>query len=210
MPTPLPTLPAVYYGYIKGTYGTLTVGNTAAFQATVSATTAAADLARAQVIADAMVTSWTTTLGPLQPDNVTGWDSRVYPLEFPTSPAALGHVVGTGGNTGILAPVSSAAVIRHTVMRRGRGSQSHSAFSPLTVNEIDGDGLHITAGLVTGLTTEWENWIAGIQAATAAATVPFFVNYVQLSKKGTGAVYPILSTAAESLLGTERSRTPRP
>ncbi len=210
MPNRLPTLPAVYYGYIKGNYGALTIGNTLAFKATTSAATAAADFVRAQVLADAMTLGWTTTLGPLQPNEVTGWDSRVYALEFPTLPAAFGHTSGTGGNTGTLAPVSAAAVIRHTVLRRGRGSQSHSAFSPLTIGEIDGDGLSITGGLQTGLTTEWENWVAGIQTATAAAGVPFSVDYVQLSKKGTGATYPIISTSTDILLGTERSRTPRP
>lgn len=210
MPTPLPTLPAVYYGYIWGKYGTLTIGNIAAFKATVSAATALADYARAQVIADAMPASWVTTLGPLQPNTVIGYDSRVYGLEFPTNPAAVGHTSGAGGNAGTQAPVSAAAVIKHSVLRRGRGSQSHSAFSPLTTGEIADGGLSITAGLQTGLTEEWENWIAAIQLACTEAAVPFEVDYVQLSKKGSGATYPIISTAAESLLGTERSRTPRP
>jgi hypothetical protein len=40
--------------------------------------------------------------------------------------------------------------------------------------------------------------------------VPWNITYVQLSKKGTGSTYPITSTACESLLGTERSRTARP
>lgn len=210
MPTPLPTLPGVYYGYVWGKMGPLTIGNVACFEATDIAATPAGDLERAQVIADAMPLVWTTTLGPLQASSVTGYDSRVYGLGSPTNPAAFGHHTGAGGNSGQRIAVSTAAVIKHNVLRRGRGSQSHSAFSPLTIGEITEDGQSLSGGMVTGLTEEWENWIAGIQAATEAATAAFTVAYVQLSRKGAGATYPIISTAAESLLGTERSRTARP
>lgn len=210
MPTPLPVLPGVYYGYVWGKMGALTVGNVACFKAVVPATTAANDLVRCQVIADAMPLVWTTTLGPLQASSLTGYDSRVYGLQFPVNPAAFGHHTGAGGNAGQRIAVSTAAVIKHNVLRRGRGSQSHSAFSPLTIGEITEDGQSLSGGMVTGLTEEWENWIAGIQAAALAAPDAFVIEYVQLSRKGAGATYPIISTAAESLLGTERSRTARP
>lgn len=209
-PVPLPTLPGVYYGYIKGIYEGLPTGNTVCFKSDDPTVDATQDLAYAQIIADAMGTVWATTLGPLQSDSVAGWDTRVYPLGHPLVPAALGHTTGNGSVIGNLAPVSAAAVIRHGVLRRGRGSQSHSAWSPLVTSQVTTDGKSLADGYRLGLGMEWENWIAGIQAAFVALAPTVTLDYVQLSKKGTGATYPIITTSADSLLGTERSRSPRP
>lgn len=210
MPTPLPVLDGVYYGYIKGTYLGLPTGNTVCFKESTPATTSAAALVRAQVIADQMTANWATTLGPLQPNIVHGWDSRVYALGFPLVPAALGHTTGSGDLAATITAASAAVVIRHGVLRRGRGSQSHSAWSPVPEAYVGADGQTVADSYILGLTEEWENWIAAIQAAYIAATGVGALDYVQLSKKGTGATYPIILTQAEAILGTERSRTARP
>jgi hypothetical protein len=210
MPVPLPVLPAVYYCALWGVYETRRTGITLAFKASVSATTAAVDAVRVQELADALTSSWNTTMGPLYPTGVTGWSSRVYGLEFPLNPAGLGSTTGGGANGGVVAPVSAAAIVRHTVFRRGRGSQSHSAISPLPAASVTDDGTSLRSGPILDITTEYEDFIGAVQAATAAAATPFSVTYVQLSKKGTGATYPIIATQCETLLGTERSRTPRP
>lgn len=210
MPTPLPVLDGVYYGYIKATYNGLPTGNTVCFKESTPATTSTAALAHAQAIADAMASNWVTTLGPAQPGIVVGWDTRVYALGFPLVPAALGHATGHGGLTDPIAPASTAVVIRHGVLRRGRGSQSHSAWSPVPKAYINDDGQTVADSYALVLTEEWENWIAGVQADFIAATGVGALDYVQLSKKGAGATYPIILTVAESVLGTERSRTARP
>lgn len=210
MPTPLPHLPAVYYGQVWGTYNGRRTGVVVTLKATVSATTAAADLTRCGVIAQALTDGWNTTIGPMLPNAVLGWDSRVYGLEFPTNPAALAHTSGHGAGGVNAEPTVVTAVIRHTVLRRGRGSQSHSSISPLIAGTVEVDGETITPGPVAAFTTEWGNFIGGIQAATAAAAVPFNVDYVQLSKKGVGATYPITGSFCDVIPGTERSRTARP
>jgi len=210
MPTPLPTLPAVYYGQVWGTYQGRRTGVVVTLKANTSSATAAGDLVRCQVVAQALTDGWNTTIGPMLPNDVTGWDSRVYGLEFPTNPAAIAHTAGHGAGGVSAEPTVVTAVIRHTVLRRGRGSQSHSSISPLIAGTISSDGETVTAGPVAAFTTEWGNFIGGIQAATAAAATPFTVNYVQLSRKGVGATYPITSSFCDVLPGTERSRTARP
>lgn len=210
MPTPLPVLAGVYYGYIRGTYEGLPTGNTVCFKESVATSSSTAAMDRAQVIATAMTSNWATTLGPLQPNIVTGWDSRVYALGFPVLPAALGHTTGSGGLASAISAASAAVVIRHGVLRRGRGSQSHSAWSPVPKAYVDDNGQNVADSYRLGLTEEWENWIAAIQLAFSDFTTGLDLAYVQLSKKGAGATYPIVLTQAEAILGTERSRTARP
>lgn len=209
MPTPLPVIPAVYYSSLFGSYLGRRTGSIFTWKATVSATTASADLVRCQVLADALTASWDTTMRPLYPSPVIGWDSRVYGLEFPTNPAALGHTTGNGAGGALVAGAPCAAVIRHSVLRRGRGSQSHSAISPLPKNALSDDGTSVLPGPAGNLTAEFENFVAAVVTATQAAPAPFTVELVQLSKKH-ASTFPITSSVCETLVGTERSRTARP
>jgi len=210
MPTPLPVLAGVYYCHLTATYEGLPTGNIFTFQAAIAPSSSSVDQAYAQTIADSLCVQWGTTVAPGLPDVVVGYDSKVYPLGHPLLPAVTGHAAGGGAVSGPVAPVSAALVIRHTVMRRGRGSQSHSAISPLAAASITSDGKSPTSGNITFFTTEFLNFIGQVQADFLAAYAANSIDYVQLSKKGSGATYPITSSAAESLLGTERSRTPRP
>ncbi len=210
MPTPLPVLAGVYYCHLTGTNAGLPTGNIFTFKASVAPSDAVTDQTWAQEIANDLPLEWSTTVGPAYPNDVTGWDCRVYALGHPVLPAVFGHTAGGGADTGILAPVSAAAVIRHSVMRRGRGSQSHSAISPLPAGAITDDGRSLTEGFRVALTEEFNNCIEQTIADFAAFTGGASISYVQLSKLGSGATYPITSSSAETLLGTERSRTPRP
>jgi hypothetical protein len=210
MPTPLPVLPGVYYGHLFGTFAGLPTGNIFAFKTDLNPGSVAEDVSWAQIIATALTTEWVTTVGPLFHAAVVGYDSRVYPLGSPAMPALTAHTSGGGAGTGPSAPVSAALIMRHTVLRRGRGSQSHSAFSPLGAGSISDDGKSPTPGNITAFTEEFDNFIGQVQGVFAAAVPGVGLGYVQVSKKGSGATYPIVASAAESLLGTERSRTPRP
>ncbi len=210
MPTPLPVLVGVYYARIFGDNSGLPTGNIVTWKAQTAPSSVAVDQAYAQTIADSMTANWTTTMGPIYPNDVGGWNSHVYALGSPTLPAVTGFTSGSGASTQPLAPVSAAAIIRHSVMRRGRGSQSHSAISPLTIDQVTSNGRGLDPGFITGYTTEWNNFIGQVQADFATAYPANAIDYVQLSKKGSGATYPITGSNAETLLGTERSRTPRP
>jgi len=210
MPTPLPTLPGVYYCYVFMTFQGRRVGSTVAFKTSSPPPDSDTDLAWSQFLADALPPAWNTDMIPRYPTGVSGTDSRVYPLGHPTLPAATSHATGAGAQSGAVAAVSAAAVIGHRVRRRGRGSQGHTAISPLCIAEIDGTGETVTDAFVTNVTSDFENFIAAVQAAWAVDVPATGLAYVQLSKVGAGATYPIESSAVEKLLGTERSRTPRP
>jgi hypothetical protein len=210
MPTPLPTLPAVYYGYLWMTYQGNRCGSVFTWLCDAAPVNAADDLQNAQWVADSMVSSWNTNMLPRYPSLLTGTDARVYALGHPVMPAALSHTAGTGAAGGDVAPVASAAVIRHTVLRRGRGSQSHTQISPLLVAEIETLGESVKPAFITNMNTDFGNFIGDTQAAFATASGGPTISYVQLSKKGAGATYPITNSFTEALLGTERSRTSRP
>lgn len=210
MPTPLPTLPGVYYAYVWMLNGGLRTGSTFTFKTAAGAGSTADAAFNAQVIADACASSWNTNMLPRYPSDVTGTDSRVYPLQYPALPAAFGHVSGTGAGSPVKAAASAAAVIRHNVVRRGRGSQSHTAISPLQRVEVMDDGTQVTPAFITNVTSDFEDFIAGVQADFTSLGIGGDLEYVQLSKKGSGATYAISGSVVEALLGTERSRTLRP
>jgi hypothetical protein len=210
MPTPLPTLTGVYYGYVWMTYLGRKTGSVFTFKAEVPPADAANDALYAQYVADALVSSWNTNMLPRYPGAVVGTDSRVYALGHPTIPPVFAHASGGGTAGGAVAPVAAAAVIKHNVFRRGRGSQSHTAISPLLDAEISTDGTSVTAAFITNMNSDFGDFIGGVQAAFETASGGAVIDYVQLSRKGAGATYPITSSATEALLGTERSRTARP
>jgi hypothetical protein len=210
MPTPLPTLAAVYYGYVWMTYLGRKSGSVFTFKAQTAPIDAANDALFAQYIADGLVSSWNTNMLPRYPSAVTGTDSRVYALGHPTVPPAFAHASATASGGTVAAASPTAAIIRHSVFRRGRGSQSHTAISPLVRVEVEDTGLTVTAAFITNMDTDFGNFIGGVQAAFNAASGGNDIDYVQLSKKGSGATYPITSSATEALVGSERSRSPRP
>lgn len=210
MPTPLPVLPGVYYGYLHGKTGGLTTGMIFTFKVGNPPADSATDSFYAQTIADSMPHQWNLTVGPTYPNATTGWDSKVYPLGHPLTPPAVGHETGAGAGGVNTAAYPTAIVIRHVVDRRGRGSQSRTSISPVVQTNIDGTGQNVIPGFITGLTDEFENFIAGVQADFATAVPDATLDYVQLSRKGAGATYPILRSFVEQVVGSERSRTLRP
>lgn len=210
MPTPLPTLPGVYYGYVYMTFQGRRVGSTFTFKASSPPPDQPTDEQWAQFVADALVLSWNTNMMPRYDGGVTGTTARVYPLGHPLAPASVSITAATGSAFGDQAAVAAAAVIRHTVHRRGRGSQGHTAISPLQRTEVTTDGQSVTAAFITNMNSDFGDFIGGVQAAWNTDVPSIGLAYVQLSRVGAGATYPILSSATETLLGTERSRTARP
>jgi len=210
MPTPLPVLAGVYYGYVWMTYLGRKTGSIFTFKAEIPPADSANDALYAQYVADALVSAWNTNMLPRYPTAVSGTDSRVYALGHPTIPPAFAHASATGAGGALVAAAPAAAVIRHNVFRRGRGSQSHTAISPLQRPDVTDDGTQVTAAYITNVNSDFGNFIGDVQAAFSTASGGAVIDYVQLSKKGSGATYPITSSAVEALIGTERSRTARP
>lgn len=210
MPTPLPTLPGVYYCYVWMLNGGLKTGNTFTFRTAAGTGTSADAAFNAQLIADSLCTAWNANMLARYPSTVTGTDSRVYALQYPLLPAAFGHASDTAAGGTVLAAAPAAAVIRHHVVRRGRGSQSHSAISPLQRSEVMDNGIQVTPAFITNVQADFENFIAAVQADFLATGIGGDLEFCQLSKKGAGATYAISSSVVEAVLGTERSRTLRP
>lgn len=210
MATPLPTIAGVYYAHQYGSYEGLTTGNTFAFKVSSPASTPELDAEYAQFLANTMPFRWNTTVGPLYPTNTVGWDCKVYPLGHPTLPPSVGHTTGAGAGGTSVAPVVATLILKHVVNRRGRGSQSHSSFSPLSTESISADGQSLASGVGLTWQENFLNWLAAVQNDFATEFSGVGLQYVQLSRKGAGATYLILDTRYETLLGTERSRTQRP
>jgi hypothetical protein len=209
MATPLPTIAGVYYGYVWMTYLGNRCGSIFAWLDAVPETDPANDAIKAQHVADALVSSWNANMLPRYPTAVHGTDSRVYALGHPLVPPAFSNSPATGAGGSTVAGVAQAAVIRHNVFRRGRGSQSHTAISPLQDSEVSNDGTSVTSAFVTNLNSDFGNFIGGVQAAFTAATSGDTISYVQVSKR-LHRTFDITSSSTETLLGTERSRTSRP
>ena len=210
MPTPLPVLPGVYYGYVYMTFQTRRYGSTFTFKTATPPADQATDAQWAQFVADALVSAWGTNMMPRYNAGVTGVDSRVYALGHAVLPAAVAHATHNGAGSGALAAASAAAVIKHQVIRRGRGSQSHTAISPLENSELDGTGDTVTDAFVTNVSSDFQNFIGDVYAAWAVNVPAVAIAFVQLSRKGAGATYEITDSRVEKVLGTERSRTLRP
>lgn len=206
----LPTIINTYYGYVWAVSSGLRTGNIISWRDDAfPSLDAAGALAHAQVIADSMALQWGGTLGPAYPNDTVGWDSRVYPLQFPLVPAALGHSAHTGSGGVDKVAIAAGAVIGLRVNRRGRGSQSHNTISPLPLASVQVDGQTMATGAQTFITTEYENFIAAVQADYATAFPTGALQHVQVSKKH-ATTFAITGAACEALLGTERSRTHRP
>ena len=210
MAAPLPVIPNVYYAHVQCLNGDLPTGNIFTWLSSFAGASPDQDAARAQSIASHMATRWVSQMLPMYPTTVTGATVRVYALGTPTNPAEIASASGVGANGDDVAPVSCCAVVKHNVRRRGRGSQSHSALSPLPVAAISVDGRSLLSGPQGTIQNNFGNFIGLVQAGFHDDFPTATIDYVQLSKKGTGTTYPILSSTTESLLGTERSRTPRP
>lgn len=210
MSTPLPVLPGVYYGRVTAKYLGLTTGNIFTFKSAAAPADSATDKDYADTIATALAHQWNLKMSSELPADVHGWDSKVYPLGHAALPASTAHADGTGTVTGQVAAVSTAAVIKNSVLRRGRGSQSHSLISPIGRTFMTDDGLNLKAANQLDLTNQFQAFIAAVEADFTAAFSGASISYVQLSKKGSGATYAITSSVCEALLGTARARTPRP
>jgi len=136
---------------------------------------------------------------------------KTYPLNSPTAPAVVVPMSVSGGLSGPEAPVMVGALVKHNVVRRGKGSQSRSTFSPVTEAAINTPPTQITGTYAASLTAAFIAFINGVEADVVAA-LGGSCAYVQLSK-GTPlhapATYVISASAAELLLTTQRRRAQR-
>lgn len=209
MSIPLPVLPNVYYSYMYGSYLGRRVGSVFCFKSALAVTSSGQDLSNAAAVATAVGTSWATNMRPRYPSVYGDMAVKVYPLGHNTLPAVTQAVSGTGVSGADVAAFPTAAVIKHSVLRRGKGSQSHTLISPIFDDQVDSTGENLTDTARSGLQDDFDAFIADAISAYASAVSGDSIVYVQLSKKGSGATYAITGSTVESLLGSARARSQR-
>lgn len=206
---PLPVLPGAYYGALEGSVGATPMGNTFCFQTSNTIAGSAEAFARAQVLVTSLCNQWVNHMLTSLHTSYSGVTGKVYALQYPVLPAAEDFAVGTGGGSGSLANATLSALIKHRVARRGRGSQARSYIGALVDSELDAGERTLTDGAVAGFTTEWNAFLSAVLADMAGAYPAEVWTYVELSRVGTGATYPITGSAAEKAVAYQRRRARR-
>ena len=125
MPHPLPTIAGGYYSSIQATADIKPVSNVFYFHRAATALGDPNDALYASNVATAIGVQWAHVVGDLQGDYVA-FEVKTYPLGSPSVPAQISSISLGGGiitSTGIK---QVAALVHHTVTRRGKGSQSRT------------------------------------------------------------------------------------
>lgn len=215
MSRPLPVLPGVYYGRILGGWEGLPSNNTYCFKATPSPGTELLDREVALSVSTTAATVWQTYMLPVMHNTYGLTGATTYPLGDPISPAQVFDIGGPGTVAGSVAGSPLAVVIRHTVLRRGKGSQGRTYLSPVPLVEITSDGKSIGGTYADTITTAYNNWW-GFVTSSLNVTYPTMVfSFVQLGRGRTvptpvaPTTYTILESACETALSTQRRRTRR-
>jgi len=207
-PVPLPVLPGVYYARVHGTFEGLPSTNILSFKLTPAPGSLLEDSNNADIVATRIATNWVSFATSAYSTSYTAGEVTCYPLGSPTLPAAVATMSAAGGFSAPLIATSTAALISHKVIRRGRGSQGRTFITPLENSLITADGKSLTNTYQGLLQTAWDTFISTTISDIGAATGDA-VLYGQVSKKGAGAFYPIVGSTVESTLSTQRRRARR-
>jgi hypothetical protein len=151
---------------------------------------------------------WATLVNGEFANQYVGADVSTYALGSPLVPAAVVPYTAVGSQAGAMAPLTTAIVVKRTVSRRGKGSQSRSFITPVPNEYVNGDGKTLNNTYLGTLQSAFGTYVAGTLLALATA-VPGTWSTVQLSKLGAGATFQILGSTVESQLSTQRRRARR-
>jgi hypothetical protein len=215
---PLPVLPGVYYSIVRGAWEGRPSNNVFTFQVLPTPATGAADVLMADFVGTAIATSWGALANVAFHSTYHASEVQTYPLNTPINPAVVTLLSANGGMSETLTAGMVAAAVAHSVVRRGRGSQSRSSFSPMGNTGIDSTGTQLSTAHRDSMQTAFDNFIAAVKASVLAAAPGTTTNYVQLSKgtsSGTPpvivapAVYQIVNSVVELPLTTQRRRMRR-
>lgn len=208
MPIPLPVLPGVYYSYVLGSFEGLPTGNIFSWEVPGVALGSLDDAANAGDISDALAINYAIFAADVMDTTYSGGSVKTYPLGSPLIPAQLGSFVATGRSAEILMSAVHCAVIRHNVVRRGRGSQSSTRVGPISRGDVLSDGITMYGPSRTAMDNAWNTMIASMEAITVTSGAsPVFG---QLSKKvGAEAFYLITGSETDVKVATQRRRARR-
>ncbi len=205
---PLPTLAGVFYGIISGHAAGKPVSNIFCLASPGFILTDPRDTTAALTMATSFGTHWGGVATALIADNYTATQAKVYPLGSPLLPAQISSFVAPGGITTGYSFLQVAGLIKHTVIRRGRGSQSHTFISPLSELSVTTDGTAVTNAWVLAADAAFPAFMNAV-VADMQALYPTGWQYVQLSKKPTPRVFEIHDSSADVPISSQDRRLGR-
>jgi hypothetical protein len=215
---PLPVLAGVYYSTVFGLWEGRPSNNVFTFKVDPAPATGVADVLCANAVCQGIALNWGALANVAFHTSYLATEVHTYPLNTPTHPAVTATMSAAGGMSGAKAPGMVAAVVAHEVVRRGRGSQSRTYFSPMDETAIDASGTEVSGAHITSLQAAFDTFITSVKSFILAAEPTTTVTYVQLSKgtsSGTPPVvvpaqtYDIAASNVEILLSTQRRRMRR-
>jgi len=205
---PLPDVAGAYLARVIASWESNPDDNLLAWQAVLPPATGTADVAVAQAICDALAARWPAFATATFSTTYSGTEVTCYPLHTPLHPAVSQIMSAPGGQPGDPAPAPVAMLMKHTVVRRGRGSQSHTSFSGFPDSAIESSGKTISVAFASSVDTAWSTMVLAVEADVAAAT-GVTINFRQLSKIPPGRTFAIDGSVMERALSTQRRRARR-
>lgn len=210
-PAPLPVLPGVYYARVEATADLKQITNIFAWQKAGMVVNDPADAANAAQVAQIVAARWPI----MQPElhvTYTGVQVAVYPLGSNLLPAATHALSMTGTSIGAIHYKQLAGRVKHTVSRRGRGSQHSSYLSPMSDNDITVNGDQVTPAWRASAASDFNAFLVNTLSDLNIA-MPGTWTHVQVSKfqnkAYVGRAFPILSSVVQVELSSQRRRLGR-
>lgn len=205
---PLPDVAGGYLARIIATWETLPTDNVFCFRLVPAPATGGADVIAAQAVGDAVALHWNAVAAATLHNSYVATEVQTYPLHSPGHPAVLSTTTAAGGQPGDPSAAPLALLLRHEVVRRGRGSQGKNFLQPFPQSALDADGRTVSAAFANSVTAAWNAFVTAVSADVATATGAT-CTFAQLSKIPPGAMYGVNASLCERLVSTQRRRARR-
>jgi hypothetical protein len=215
--TPLPVLAGTYLARVHGEWEGLPSTNTFCITRDGVPLDDPGDAANALNVATSIQQNWVAFAFAAFPTQYEAAFTTCYALGSPLVPQQVYALPAPGTRTGNPTASSTSALIAHQVDRRGRGSQSRSFLSPVSVDDISTDGKSLTDPFHTNLHSVFDTFKSSTLSELQLRPPGSNWHYVQLSNPRPRVgfpppvprTFPILGSTVELPLSTQRRRTRR-
>ncbi len=210
-PAPLPIIAGAYYARIEATCDTKQITNIVAFRKAGVALADPTDTANALAVTTAIIARWPIMANELHV-SYTAVQVATYALGSPLVPAQVAPLVMTGASPGTEHFKQVAGRIKHTVTRRGRGSQHSSYISPMSADDVTSNGEQVTSGWRTSAAADYTAFVSNTLLDLAGSS-PGTWTHGQVSKFQnkvlTPNFFPIVASVPQLLVSSQRRRLGR-